>query len=159
MWRVKIQEIYLKGAKMKKLIIVIVIAGLMSITATVLIKSIPGVSIPPAPEASFTFDANQNDTSLKYMANVSAYCPCRICCGKWADGTTSYGWKIQPGEKFVAAPMFFALYTVFDIPCYGIVKVRDRGGIIKRNRLDVYFDTHQEALNWGRQYLEVEIIK
>ncbi|GAH06555.1 unnamed protein product, partial [marine sediment metagenome] len=26
---------------------------------------------------------------------VTAYCPCKICCGKWADGYTASGHKLQ----------------------------------------------------------------
>ena len=31
----------------------------------------------------------------------------------------------------------------------------DIGGAIKGNRIDVYFDNHQEALAWGIQHHEV----
>ena len=37
------------------------------------------------------------------------------------------------------------------------VPVLDRGGAIKGNRLDVFFPTHQAALNWDRKTLTVEI--
>jgi len=33
----------------------------------------------------------------------------------------------------------------------------DRGGAIKGNKIDVFFDTHKEALNFGRQTAEVYI--
>ena len=36
--------------------------------------------------------------------------------------------------------------------------VQDRGGAIKGNRIDLYFDSHQEALNFGRQTKEVTIL-
>lgn len=36
--------------------------------------------------------------------------------------------------------------------------VQDRGGAIKSNRIDLYFDSHQEALNFGRQTKEVTIL-
>ena len=35
----------------------------------------------------------------------------------------------------------------------------DTGSAIKGNRIDIYFDTHQEALNFGVQYADVYIIK
>jgi len=33
----------------------------------------------------------------------------------------------------------------------------DRGGAIKGNRLDLFFQTHQQALEWGVQHLDVLI--
>lgn len=90
-------------------------------------------------------------------ANVSAYCPCSRCCGKYSDGITANGYAIQPGDKFVAADSRFAFGTMISIPGYGTVPVLDRGGAIKGNKLDVYFPTHKEALQWGRQYLTVSI--
>lgn len=90
------------------------------------------------------------------LTRVTAYCPCERCCGKWADGVTASGHVIQPGDKFVAAPKSIPFGTMLDIPGYGCVPVLDRGGAIKGNRIDCYFPTHQEALNWGVKYLPVE---
>jgi len=87
---------------------------------------------------------------------VSAYCPCEKCCGIFADGITANGHKIKPGDRFVAASKDIPFGTILNIPGYGKVPVWDRGGAIKGNRLDVYFDTHQEALNWGVKILEVK---
>ena len=109
---------------------------------------------PPVKEDTGAVDA---PTFLE--ANVSAYCPCEKCCGQWADGVTASGHVIQPGDKFVAAPSTIPFGTVLEIPGYGVVSVQDRGGSITGNRLDVFFSTHQEAKNWGRQYLTVEIWK
>jgi len=35
--------------------------------------------------------------------------------------------------------------------------VQDRGRVIKNNRIDVYFENHQDALEFGVQYKEVFI--
>lgn len=97
-----------------------------------------------------------------YKANVSAYCLCEKCCGKWAKvlpRKTASGHLIKPGDKFVAAPKNIPFGTWLDIPGYGKVQVLDRGGAIKGNKLDVYFSTHKEALKWGRKYLIVEEYK
>lgn len=94
-----------------------------------------------------------------YEANVSAYCPCSKCCGKYADGVTASGHKIKKGDKFCAAPKNIPFGTILEIPGYGKVPVLDRGGVIKGNKIDVYFDTHKEALKWGRQYLTVKIYR
>lgn len=91
---------------------------------------------------------------------VTAYCPCPICCGEYSDGITACGHKIQPGDTFVAADKRYSFYTEMLIPGYSNsrpVKVLDRGGAIKGNRLDVFYATHQEALQWGVKYLDVKI--
>ena len=91
---------------------------------------------------------------------VTAYCPCEQCCGQYSDGVTACGYKIQPGDTFVAADRRYSFGTEMLIPSYSngrAVKVLDRGGAIKGNRLDVFFATHQEALEWGVKYLEVSV--
>jgi 3D (Asp-Asp-Asp) domain-containing protein len=91
---------------------------------------------------------------------VTAYCPCEKCCGEWADGITANGHSISQGDRFVAADRRFEFGTEMLIPGYNnsdTVKVFDRGGAIYDNRLDVFFNTHQEALEWGVQYLDVKI--
>jgi len=91
---------------------------------------------------------------------VTAYCPCPSCCGEYSDGITACGYVIQPGDTFVAADGRYSFDTEMLIPGYSNskpVKVLDRGGAIKGNRLDVFFATHDEALQWGVQYLEVNV--
>ncbi len=91
---------------------------------------------------------------------VTAYCPCPSCCGEYSDGITANGYEILPGDTFVAADRRYSFHTEMLIPGYSNsqpVKVLDRGGAIKGNRLDVFFATHQEALQWGVQYLEVNV--
>jgi 3D (Asp-Asp-Asp) domain-containing protein len=91
---------------------------------------------------------------------VTAYCPCSKCCGQYADGVTASGYKIQPGDTFVAADKRHPFGTEMVVPGYSdsqAVKVLDRGGDIKGNRLDVFFHSHQQALEWGVQYLDVQV--
>ena len=88
---------------------------------------------------------------LSRQCEVTAYCPCEYCCGDYADGVTASGHVIQPGDKFVAAPGNYPFGTKLYIPGYGWTTVQDRGGAIQGNRLDVFFPTHAEALQWGRQ--------
>jgi 3D (Asp-Asp-Asp) domain-containing protein len=91
---------------------------------------------------------------------VTAYCPCEKCCGDWADGVTANGHRINQGDRFVAADRRYSFGTALLIPGYNNsqpVKVLDRGGAIKGNKLDVFFNTHQEALIWGVQYLDVKV--
>ncbi|GAG04624.1 unnamed protein product [marine sediment metagenome] len=88
---------------------------------------------------------------------VTAYCPCEKCCEEWADGITASGHVIKKGDKFCAADKSIAFGTAVNIPGYGEVLILDRGGLIKGDRLDVYFDTHQEAISWGVKHLKVRI--
>ena len=98
---------------------------------------------------------------------VTAYCPCEICCDDWGKIPVSSGKRktagghiIHVGDKFVAAPRTYPFGTEMVIEGYAggsIVKVEDVGGAIKGNKLDLYFDTHQEALNWGVQDVFVKV--
>lgn len=91
---------------------------------------------------------------------VTAYCPCEKCCGEWADGVTANGHRINQGDRFVAADRRYSFGTTLLIPGYNNsqpVSVLDRGGAIKGDKLDVFFNTHKEALIWGVQYLDVKV--
>lgn len=91
---------------------------------------------------------------------VTGYCPCSKCCGEYSDGITANGHEIQPGDCFVAADKRFSFGTEMVIEGYNNgqpVKVLDRGGAIKGNKLDAFFHTHQEALEWGVRYIDVKV--
>ena len=90
---------------------------------------------------------------------VTAYCPLKCCCGRHADSVTASGHRIQPGqgERFAAAPRQYPFGTTFDIPGYGAAECLDRGGAIRGNKLDLYFDTHTEARAWGIKKLIVKV--
>jgi 3D (Asp-Asp-Asp) domain-containing protein len=91
---------------------------------------------------------------------ITGYCPCPKCCGPYSDGITASGHKVQPGDVFVAADRRYPFGTEMIIPGYNNgqpVKVLDRGGAIRGNKLDAFFYTHQEALQWGVKYLEVKV--
>jgi|GEM_PF-2557461 len=84
---------------------------------------------------------------------VTAYCPCKQCCGPNARGITASGKPVTAnGGKFVAADRSVKFGTMIQVPCYAgdaPVPVLDRGGAIKGNRLDAYFPDHSEARRWG----------
>jgi len=84
------------------------------------------------------------------------------CCGRWASiypRRTASGHVIRPGDKFVAASKDVPFGTMLIVPGYANnqpVPVLDRGGAIKGNRLDAYFPTHTEALNFGVKNVVVQ---
>ena len=82
---------------------------------------------------------------------TTAYCPCSRCCGK-SDGITASGAKAVSGHT-IAAPSTYAFGTEIEID--GVVYVvEDRGGAIKGNRIDIFFDSHQAANTYGRRTVE-----
>lgn len=86
---------------------------------------------------------------------ITAYCPCEICCGQWADGVTADGSTAVEGVT-IAASSEFEFGTALRIDGHEYV-VQDRGGAITGNRLDIFFDNHSDALEWGVQTKEVEV--
>jgi 3D (Asp-Asp-Asp) domain-containing protein len=102
--------------------------------------------------------------SKSYIANISAYCPCAICCGKYTGGYTASGSKAKQYYT-IAAPSNIPFGTKVYIPYFknapnkGVFVVQDRGGAISGNRIDIFFDEHQQALNFGRKYLKIYILE
>lgn len=86
---------------------------------------------------------------------VTAYCSCAKCCGK-TNGITASGARATANHT-VAAPSTFAFGTQLVINGQTYT-VEDRGGAIQGNRIDVYMNSHAEALAWGVRYLDVEVL-
>lgn len=88
---------------------------------------------------------------------ITAYCPCRKCCGKWANGITSTGVKAQAGRTIAVDPRKIPYGTKVIIDGHTYV-AEDCGGAIKGNRIDIFFNSHSEALQWGRRTKQVTIL-
>ncbi len=87
---------------------------------------------------------------------ITAYCPCAKCCGK-ATGRTASGTRATAGRT-VAASGKFAFGTQLNIGGH-VYTVEDRGGAINGNKIDIYVNSHSEALRWGVKYLPVNVVK
>ena len=86
---------------------------------------------------------------------VTGYCACVKCCGK-INGITASGTKATAGRTIAASGQFaFGTKLLINGTTY---TVEDRGGAIKGNKIDVYFNTHAEALQWGVKYLPVQVV-
>lgn len=95
---------------------------------------------------------------------ATAYCPCAICCGKYADGKTATGRSaFKPGVA--VDPQAIPLGAHLDIPGYtrgpngngSWIRADDTGRLIKGNRIDVRFRSHEEAVQWGTRTIRVRI--
>ncbi len=124
-------------------------------------------SSPAAPIEALLDDATPAAVEMvskprTILMEVTAYCPCTRCCGPQAQGITASGKHVSynNGEFVAADTSLFPFGTKLIIPGYANerpVEVIDRGGAIKGKKLDVYFDDHDVALQWGRQWIEVII--
>lgn len=81
---------------------------------------------------------------------ITAYCPCEKCCGAYANGYTATGAKATQGVTVAADPDVLPMGTEIELDGHTYT-VQDTGGAIAGNRLDLYFDNHEDALRWGVQ--------
>jgi 3D (Asp-Asp-Asp) domain-containing protein len=73
-------------------------------------------------------------------------------------GVTSSGKKAKKGT--IAADIrLFPYGTQMYVPGYGWGEVQDTGSAIKGDCIDVFFPKEKDAIAWGRQYLNVTIIR
>lgn len=106
---------------------------------------------------------------------TTGYCKCSKCCGwhrTWyglavfsggpnrgqpkAVGVTASGARARRGSVAADASRY-PFGALMEIEGYGIGRVEDTGRDITGDRLDLYFETHREALQWGRRTRKVRI--
>ena len=87
------------------------------------------------------------------MFEVTAYCPCVKCCGK-SDGITASGVKAVAGRTVAADVLYLPFGTKVYIDGHEYT-VEDTGGTITQKKLDIFFNNHEEALQYGRRQVEV----
>ena len=85
---------------------------------------------------------------------LTAYCGCSYCCGK-SDGITASGTVATAGRTVASNSIPLGTHILINDVEY---IVEDTGGM-GSNVIDIYFNSHQEALEFGRQKGEVYIIK
>ena len=73
-------------------------------------------------------------------------------------GVTASGVVVEAGRTIAVDSSVIPLGSEIVIDGHTYV-AEDTGSAIKGNRIDIYFDTHQEALNFGVQYADIYIIK
>lgn len=86
---------------------------------------------------------------------VYAYCPCERCCGQWSGGPTASGVMPEEGRTVAADWDVLPAGTEIYIDGVGWRTVEDTGGGISGHTLDLYMDSHQDALEWGVREVEV----
>lgn len=88
---------------------------------------------------------------------VTGYCSCTICCGEKEERLTKSETVPRASHTVAADPSVIPLGTriVIDDVVY---TVEDTGKAVEGLRLDIFFDSHEEAVRYGRKekyvYLE-----
>jgi 3D (Asp-Asp-Asp) domain-containing protein len=92
------------------------------------------------------------------IMEATAYDPSPRSIGPKATGYTYLGLKAAYGIVAVD-PRVIPLRTRLYIPGYGEALAGDTGGAIKGNRIDLCFDTYEEAIRFGRRQVEVYVLE
>ncbi|MEW6663264.1 MAG: 3D domain-containing protein [Bacillota bacterium] len=67
---------------------------------------------------------------------------------------------IYPYRGIMAVdPEVIPLGTLMWVEGYGYARAADTGGVIKGNIIDLFFDTKEEALKWGRRQVKVFVVE
>ncbi len=140
--------------------------GLFNVTVALflaLYRTMPSAPLPtPRAIHSAIFEPVH---ALYIEAEVTAYCPCRICTGKtgpWSERTTSL---MDPATIYdgVAADYRRALPArgLLHIPGIGIREVDDTGKAMRdaeHTLIDIRMDDHERASRFGRQKLLIALL-
>lgn len=90
-----------------------------------------------------------------YLGNfkLTAYCACMKCCGK-TDGITASGTQATQGRTVAMYGLPFG--TKLNINDH-IYIVEDRG--TQYGHVDIYFGSHEDAVQFGLQYADVYLVE
>lgn len=92
-----------------------------------------------------------------YTASTCGKKPTDAGYGKTASGEYAKAWyTVAAGKSYPIGTIIYIPYFVNE-PNGGWFVVQDRGGAIKNNKLDVYMDTYNECIQFGRRNLECHI--
>lgn len=84
---------------------------------------------------------------------ITFYCPNSCCCGQWAGGGTASGVRARSNHTVANGSLPFGTRLLIDGQEY---VVEDRG--VGAFEIDIFVDSHEEALRRGLYYRDVYII-
>lgn len=98
---------------------------------------------------------------------VTAYCSCVRCCSVWAKNRpvdengkeivyTASGERAEAGKTIAVDTSVIPFGTEVKIGDV-IYTAQDTGSAVKGNVIDIYFDSHEDAVKHGVKHLEVEV--
>lgn len=103
------------------------------------------------------YAAKKPKPKLTYLGRfyITYYCPCAECCGAGGGKITASGTTPTAGRTVGVNPSVIPYGTKLKIgKTYGYV-AEDTGGGIGTYHIDIFVNSHQEALNKGVAYKDV----
>lgn len=116
---------------------------------------VDGIAGPQTMRALKPVSAGNVDLSNARIVTVNAYAYSPQDPGMGSH--TASGTLLRRGVIAVD-PNYIPIGTRVYIPDYGEAVAEDIGWSIQGNTIDIAFDTHQEAINFGRQVIEIYIL-
>lgn len=94
-----------------------------------------------------------NNNNLKYLGKfeLTAYCHCRTCNGKWAYKPTKSGTMPKEGRTIAVDPKVIPLGTKVYINGHMYI-AEDTGSAIKGKKIDIFLNSHSDTKKFGRKY-------
>lgn len=125
-------------------------------------------SVESVEKVSFEIKTTETPYTEKEMI-ITAYCPCEKCCGVYATNRqkdkngndivlTASGKEAKAGRTVAVDPQYIPYGTEIIIDGQTYI-AEDCGGAIKGDRIDLFFDSHSEALSFGKQTKIVRIME
>ena len=97
------------------------------------------------------------------LFTCTAYCPCQKCCGQYSpevtggEAHTATGTVPMAGRTIAVDPSVIPYGSEVSIEGMGTYIAEDCGGKVNNNHIDIFFNTHEEALQFGTKRLYVTI--
>ena len=101
----------------------------------------------------------EEETKKKYIGRfeLTAYCPCENCSGEYGNMTATG--KIAKEGRTVAVDPKVIPYGTEIVIGDKIYVAEDCGGDVKGKIVDIFFESHQEAKEFGRRKSNVFILE
>lgn len=89
--------------------------------------------------------------------DITYYCACEKCCDV-ETGLTATGTQVSEGRTIAVDPSVIPYGTQVIIGGH-VFTAEDCGGAIKKNRIDIYVNSHEKASDLGRTKAEVFLLR
>ena len=158
------------------IILVLLVALIISLAtrpAASVEESVPTIITAPSVSAAETEAPSESVQPIEPELielgtfKTTAYCTCVKCCGIWSQehpsriGTdyvqkTASGTIPTAGRTVAVDTNLISYGTVLIIDGHEYI-AEDTGSAVKGNVIDIYFDSHEDAIEYGVQYKKIYI--